>query len=63
MRNEKFWFEMCSEEFFLKHTLTQSLLKSCKTKSKLYLKLLENPTESNKQKFTLYRNKFKALRI
>ena len=43
----------------------QGLLKPCKTKSKLYLILLKNPTEANtcKQKFIVYRNKFKALRI
>src|SRR6218665_1778948 len=43
--------------------MTQGLLKSCKIKSKLYLKFLKNPTEANKQKFIVYRNKFKALRI
>jgi len=40
--------------------MTQSLLKSCKTKSKLYVKFLKNPAEANKQKFILYSNKFKA---
>src|SRR6218665_162576 len=43
--------------------MTQGLLKFCKTKSKLYLEFLKNPTEVNKQKYIVYRNKFKALRI
>jgi len=43
--------------------MTPGLLKSCKTKSKLYLKFFKNPSLTNKQKFTSFRNKFKTLRI
>ena len=43
--------------------MTTGLIKSCKTKSKLYLKFIKNPTAPNKLKFVTYRNKFKSLRI
>ena len=43
--------------------MTTALLKSCKKKSRLYKKYLANPTNHNKQIFTRYRNKFKAVRL
>ena len=43
--------------------MTSGLLKSCKTKSKLYLKSIKYPTANNKANFIKYRNKFKSLRI
>ena len=43
--------------------MTQGLLKSCKTKAKLYLKFIKHPSEQNKNKFVSYRNKFKSIRI
>ena len=43
--------------------MTSALLKSCNTKSKLYVKFIKQPTLLNKNKFIAYRNKFKALRI
>src|SRR6218665_285049 len=43
--------------------MTTALLKSCKKKSRLYKKYLANPTNHNKQDFTRYRNKFKAVRL
>src|SRR6218665_3416337 len=43
--------------------MTTGLLKSCRTKSKLYLKMLKHPTATNKEKYVKYRNKFKLLRI
>src|SRR6218665_2347549 len=36
---------------------------SCRKKDKLYLKYRKCPTEANKIKYRLYRNKFKMLRI
>ena len=39
------------------------LLKSSKKKASLYLKYLKNPSSINKHRFTIYRNKFKSLRI
>ena len=43
--------------------MTKGLLKSSKKKSLLYLRYLKNPTPANKTKFTVYRNKFKTIRI
>ena len=43
--------------------MTRGLLKSSKKKELLYLKFIKNPTLSNKNKFTVYRNKFKAIRV
>jgi|SRR6218665_491900 len=43
--------------------LTTAFLKSCKKKSGHYKKYLANPTNNNKQVFTRYRNKFKAVRL
>jgi Reverse transcriptase (RNA-dependent DNA polymerase) len=43
--------------------MTLGLMKSCKKKSKLYLKYIKNPTEKNKSIFVSYRNKFKAIRL
>jgi len=43
--------------------MTSGLLKSCRTKSKLYLKMIKHPTAANKAKYINYRNKFKSLRI
>src|SRR5688572_7067241 len=43
--------------------MTDALLKSCRTKSKLYLKHIKNPNSNNKRIFTAYRNKFKSLRL
>ena len=43
--------------------MTGALLKSSRTKSKLYLKYLKNPNSINKSNFTAYRNKFKSLRL
>jgi hypothetical protein len=38
--------------------MTKGLLKSSRKKEQLYLKYVKNPTLSNKNKFTVYRNKF-----
>ena len=43
--------------------MTTGLLKSCRIKSKLYLKMLKHPTATNKENYVKYRNKFKLLRI
>lgn len=43
--------------------MTMGLLKSTRKKNRLYIKYLKNPTQVNKTKFTIYRNKFKTLRI
>ena len=43
--------------------MTTGLLKSSRKKEKLYMKYIKNPTNENKQIFTIYRNKFKTLRI
>lgn len=43
--------------------MTSGLLKSCRTKSKLYLKMIKHPTATNKANYISYRNKFKSLRI
>src|SRR5688572_16465383 len=43
--------------------MTQALLKSTKTKQKLYKKFIKNPTIENKTIFTNYRNKYKLIRI
>ena len=43
--------------------MTQALLKSTKTKQKLYKKFIKNPTVENKTIFTNYRNKYKLVRI
>src|SRR5688572_1861759 len=43
--------------------MTPGLLKSCRKKSKLYLKFIKNPSHDNKSKFVTYRNKFKTIRI
>ena len=45
---------------FEKEWMTPSLMKSCMKKNALYRKYLKNPTESSKQKFREYRNRFKA---
>ena len=42
--------------------MTKGLLKSCKVKSKLYLKYIKKPSQANKSKFTAYRNLFKTLK-
>ena len=42
--------------------MTQALLKSTKTKQKLYKKFINNPTIENKTIFTNYRNKYKLVR-
>ncbi len=49
--------------FFKQPWMTTGLLKSCRTKSKLYLKMLKHPTATNKENYVKYRNKFKLLRI
>ena len=43
--------------------MTTGLLKSCRTKFKLYLKMLKHPTATNTENYVKYRNKFKDLRI
>src|SRR6218665_586040 len=43
--------------------MSKGLLISCRKKDKLYLKYRKCPTEANKIKYRLYRNKFKMLRI
>jgi exonuclease III len=43
--------------------MTAGLLKSSKKKASLYLKYIKNPNAYNKNKFTVYRNKFKAIRV
>ena len=43
--------------------MSMGLLKSSRKKAKLYLKYIKNPTVANKLKFTIYRNKFKTLRL
>ena len=43
--------------------MSKGLLISCRKKDKLYLKYRKCPTEANKIKYSLYRNKFKMLRI
>ena len=43
--------------------MTYGLLKSCKKKSRLYLKYLKNPTETNKKAFTKFHNVFKKANI
>jgi len=43
--------------------MTPALLKSTKTKQKLYKKFIKNPTIENKAIFTNYRNKYKLIRI
>jgi Reverse transcriptase (RNA-dependent DNA polymerase) len=43
--------------------MTSGLLKSCRTKSKLYLKLIKHPTSTNRANYIAYRNKFKSVRI
>ena len=42
--------------------MTHGLLKSCKTKNRLYRKFIKNPTTANKTRFITYRNKFKTVR-
>ena len=43
--------------------MSAGLLKSCRTKEKLYLNYIKKPNETTRNKFTKYRNKFKSLRI
>lgn len=45
-----------------KEWMTFGLLKSCKTKDKLYTKYKKNPTLHNKENYIQYRNKFKKLK-
>src|SRR6218665_3387508 len=42
--------------------MTSGLLKSCNQKSRLYLKYLKPPSDSNRTNFNRYRNTFKELR-
>lgn len=42
--------------------MTKGLLKSCNKKNKLYQLYIKNPTKTNKDKFTVYRNKFKTIK-
>ena len=43
--------------------MTAGLLKSSKKKASLYLKYIKNPNAYNKNKFIVYRNKFKTIRV
>jgi Reverse transcriptase (RNA-dependent DNA polymerase) len=43
--------------------ITEGLLKSCKKKNKLYKKYIKKPNEDNKNKFVIYRNKFKKIKL
>src|SRR6218665_787429 len=43
--------------------MSAGLLKSCKTKDKIYIKYKKFPTKANKSKYVKYRNKFKMLKI
>jgi len=41
--------------------MTKLLIKSCNKKSRLYKKMIKNPSDKNTQVFTQYRNKLKSL--
>ena len=48
---------------FDKDWMTPNLMKCCKKKNALYKKYLKSPTVANKEKFTVYRNRFKSMKI
>ena len=43
--------------------MTSALLKSCRTKNKLYRSFIKHPASQNKNAFIIYKNGFSKLRM